>query len=798
MKTKNTLVFIFACLCITAVKTTVAQKTARIFGQVKYLDSSCAGLAITIDSVYKTTTDNNGNFQVNELPFGRSKFEIYSKGNRIYKRTLHINHETLDLPISLDAAALELEEIVINKNLHLNGLGRMEAIRGTAIFEAKKNDVLVMKNIDANLATNNTRQVFAKVAGTNVWENDGSGIQVNVSSRGLSPNRSWEYNMRQNDYDIAADILGYPDMYYSPPMDAISHIEVVRGSASLQYGTQMGGLLNFVLKKGSTSKPVEVEMKQSVGSFGLFNSYNSIGGTKNKWSYFGYFHHRTANGWRENSDYRWNTGYASVSYKANEKLTIGAEYTRMEFLLHLSAGVTDSMYKVNARASVRDRNWFRVNWNIPSLKIEYKINDNARFSIVSYMLLASRKSIENTKPVNIIADTGYRDIRVDHYQNFGTEARFLQEYKFSSKVSGVFAGGVRFYKGRTLRGQGLGSKQREPDFTFIHPDNLEYSDYAFRNVNVALFAENIFRIGNFSIIPGIRFENIKFLADGYFNSTAMVRTEEKGITSKRRFPLMGVGLEYKLNKSVNVYANYTEGYRSANFNDIRITSPNLEIDPDLKDSRGYNIDIGIRGKHENYLNFDINVFRLEYNDRIGVVTRTRPDGSTYAISTNIANSRNTGIETFGEVNLIKAFKPESKQNLLFFVSYSYIDAKYIRSEKDILKGKKVETAPNNILRSGLTYKLPRISTTLNYSYISEQFSDANNTVFSTTGSNGLVPAYYVMDWSTKFTFKTLSIGLSINNFTNNKYFTRRATSYPGPGIIPAEPRTFLLSAEIKI
>jgi Fe(3+) dicitrate transport protein len=674
----------------------------------------------------------------------------------------------------------------------------MEPIRGTSVFEAKKNDVLVMKNIDANLATNNTRQVFAKVAGTNVWENDGSGIQVNVSSRGLSPNRSWEYNMRQNDYDIAADILGYPDMYYSPPMDAISHIEVVRGSASLQYGTQMGGLLNFVLKKGSTSKPIELEMKQSVGSYGLFNSYNSIGGTKNKWSYFGYFHHRTADGWRENSDYKWNTGFASVSYKASEKLTIGAEYTRMEFLLHLSAGVTDSMYKVNARASVRERNWFRVNWNIPSLKIEYKINESARFSIVSYMLLSSRKSIENTKPVNIIADTGYRDIRVDHYQNFGTEARFLQEYKFSSKASGVFAGGVRFYKGRTMRGQGLGTKEREPDFTFLHPDNLEYSDYTFRNLNVALFAENIFRIGNLSIIPGIRFENIKFLADGYFNSSAMVRTEEKDITSKRKFPLMGVGLEYKLNKSVNIYANYTEGYRSANFNDIRITSPNLEIDPDLKDSRGYNVDLGIRGKYRNYFNFDINGFRLEYNDRIGIVTRTRPDGSTYSISTNIANSRNTGVETFAELNLMKALRPETKQNLLLFVSYSYIDAKYVRSEKDILKGKKVETAPNNILRSGVTYKIPRLSTTLNYSYISEQFSDANNTVFSATGSNGIVPAYYVMDWSTKVTFNAMSIGISINNFTNNKYFTRRATSYPGPGIIPAEPRTFLVSAEIKI
>jgi hypothetical protein len=122
MKTKNTLVFFtLVCLFFTAAQTTYAQKTASLFGHVKYLDSTCAGLAITIDSVYKTTTDNAGFFEIRGVPYGKSKFEIYSKGNRIYKRTLHVNQETLDMPISLDAAALELEEIVINKNLHLNG-----------------------------------------------------------------------------------------------------------------------------------------------------------------------------------------------------------------------------------------------------------------------------------------------------------------------------------------------------------------------------------------------------------------------------------------------------------------------------------------------------------------------------------------------------------------------------------------------------------------------------------------------------------------------------------------------------
>ena len=795
MNPKNSLVFLFilfANMCF-------GQKKATIKGYLKNPLSNCAGMLVSIDTVFKTKTDNTGYFEIKGVPFKKVKLEVFYEGQRRYKKNVQVNNELINLVISLsDTAVLELDELIINKTIHLNGLGRMDPVRGTAIFEAKKNDVLVMKNIDANLAINNARQIFSKVAGINVWENDGSGIQLNVSSRGLSPNRSWEYNTRQNGYDIAADILGYPDLYYSPPMDAVSYVEVVRGSASLQYGTQMGGLLNFVLKQGSTTKPLEVEMKQSVGSYGLFNSYNSIGGTKKKWSYFGYYHHRAADGWRQNSDYRWNTGFASVSYKVNEKLSIGAEFTKMQFLLHLSAGLTDSMYQVDARSSVRERNWFKVNWNIPSVKLEYAISDRSKISLITYMLLASRKSIENTKPVNIIADTGYRDIRNDYYQNFGAELRYLSEYKIAEKTSGVLAGGIRFYKGRTLRSQGLGSKGRDADYSFLNPYNLEYSDYAFRNLNIALFVENIFRFGKLSVVPGIRYENIQFFADGYFNTASGVRTEEKGLDSKRQFPLFGVGSAYKINETINLYANYTQGYRSANFNDIRITAFNIEIDPDLKDSKGYNIDLGIRGKFKKVLNFDISGFILNYKDRIGLVKRTRADNSTYLISTNIADSRNMGIETFAEWNIIKSFSHKAKENLLLFASYAFTDARYISSEKDFLKGKKVETAPNHILRSGLTFKNTRLSSTINYSYISQQYSDANNTIFSVNGSNGIVPAYYVMDWSSKVSFNSFSVGVSINNFTNNRYFTRRATSYPGPGVIPAEPRIFLISAEVKL
>jgi Fe(3+) dicitrate transport protein len=39
---------------------------------------------------------------------------------------------------------------------------------------------------------------------------------------------------------------------------------------------------------------------------------------------------------------------------------------------------------------------------------------------------------------------------------------------------------------------------------------------------------------------------------------------------------------------------------------------------------------------------------------------------------------------------------------------------------------------------------------------------------------------------------------SVNNLADKKYFTRRADSYPGPGIIPADARSFFLTLQVRL
>ena len=84
---------------------------------------------------------------------------------------------------------------------------------------------------------------------------------------------------------------------------------------------------------------------------------------------------------------------------------------------------------------------------------------------------------------------------------------------------------------------------------------------------------------------------------------------------------------------------------------------------------------------------------------------------------------------------------------------------------------------------------------MQWSYVSRQFTDANNTVASVDADVGVVPAYNVVDLSGKWQLsQTIGLDAGVNNLANRYYFTMRTAEYPGPGIIPGLGRSIYLGA----
>ena len=165
----------------------------------------------------------------------------------------------------------------------------MKDFEKTAIYAGKKTEVILVEQSMANLASNNARQIFNQISGLNIYQNDDAGLQLHIGGRGLDPNRTSNFNTRQNSYDISADVLGYPESYYTPPAEALEEIQVIRGAASLQYGTQFGGLLNFKLKETTTYRPISLLTRNTIGSNGLYTNFTQLNGRLGKLKYNSFF-----------------------------------------------------------------------------------------------------------------------------------------------------------------------------------------------------------------------------------------------------------------------------------------------------------------------------------------------------------------------------------------------------------------------------------------------------------------------------------------------------------------------------
>ncbi len=698
---------------------------------------------------------------------------------------------------------------------------RMHEIQNNAIFSGKKNEVIRLANINGSLSTNNAREVFSKVPGVSIWENEGSGIQLNIGVRGLSPNRSWELNTRQNGYDISSDVFGYPEAYYNPPMEAVEEIQLVRGGASLQYGSQFGGMINYVLKR-ETDKPFSFESQNTVGSYGLMSSYNAIGGTKNKFSYYIYNHSRSGNGWRENSGYEVRNSHAYFAYQFNTNTKLSLEYTNMDYEMQQAGGFTDAQFKDNPRQSLRERNWFGTPWNLAALVLDTKLASNLTLNTKLFGLLGERNSVGFTATPNTLDaintntnDFANRQVDRDFYKNLGVETRSIYTYKLG-KLDQNLAFGARLYRANTIRKQ-QGKGTTASDFD-LEIDGRFSRDLEFQTDNMSFFAENQFKLtDNLSVTPGIRYESIKSSIDGRLgiDNGNDVNVNPENL-SRTKF-LMGVGVEYRLHKT-NFYANFSQAFRPVLFSDITPPATTDVIDENLKDADGFNIDLGYRGNLLGWINFDVSYFYLNYSNRIGTIRKfvnDDPTQNTFLFRTNLGTTVHKGVESFIDLNISKALKVNQQiGDIQFFTSLSFINAEYtdfkttqisgtapdiIISEVN-LKGNRVENAPRYIHNFGLTWSYRGFSSTLQNRRTGMVYSDANNTEKpSANGVTGKLDGYSVYDLSMEYRFlEKFNVRAGVNNLDNTVYATRRAGGYPGPGILPNDARTFFLSVGVKL
>jgi Fe(3+) dicitrate transport protein len=358
----------------------------------------------------------------------------------------------------------------------------------------------------------------------------------------------------------------------------------------------------------------------------------------------------------------------------------------------------------------------------------------------------------------------------------------------------TLSAGVRAYQGETSRrngGKGSTGNDYDLRLTEDYQRNLNY-----KTQNLAIFAEQLLQLGGgFTITPGARMEYLLNNSNGRIAAGSIIPEASK----TRIISLLGISAAWKKSEEFEVYGNISQAYRPVTFAELTPSALTESIDPDLSDAKGFNAEFGLRGQAATlgsplpFLIYDVNVFLLRYQNRIGLLNNLR---------TNIGNSESKGLEAYLEFRpLAVAGQFSSSADFSVFVSGTYMRAEYMdwKDKGADRSGKKVEYAPDLSLRAGLQYQWKSLNFSGTWSYTGGVYSDAlNNKAPSQNAQTGWIPAWQTIDLSAGYGFLShYMLKIGVNNLLDERYATRRASGYPGPGLMPGQARNIYAGFSVR-
>ena len=156
----------------------------------------------------------------------------------------------------------------------------------------------------------------------------GSAGQISIRGIGGSPTTG--VLMLIDGHPQFMGIMGHPlpDSYVASDVE---RVEVIRGPASILYGSNaMGGVINIITKK-QHDEGTHGNARISYGSYNTQKYMGSVGFKKNKFSTFISANHDQTDGHRPHSDFKITNGYLKLGYDFNEHFSASTDVSLAAF-----------------------------------------------------------------------------------------------------------------------------------------------------------------------------------------------------------------------------------------------------------------------------------------------------------------------------------------------------------------------------------------------------------------------------------------------------------------------------------
>lgn len=643
--------------------------------------------------------------------------------------------------------------------------GWLPPVQGAAIFAGKKTAVIDLDGQARNVG-NNYRTALSQVPGLLLAEE--STPLVSIGYRGLNPHRAQFTQMLKDGIPIHADQFGYPEAYYTPPLDTVDRIEFMHGGAALQHGPQPGGALNYITHRPRTDKDFSLRTQHVGGSHDLYSTFSSADGTVGKLGYYLYYNHRESDGFRsENSDYSLDNGAIKMLHTLENGGLIIFNADRYEEKHGEPGGLSVADFNAGSLEATRLYDELALDRDSVSLTYEIEVTPDSFFTATAWWTDYTRYSErQDGGGFGTLATGSTNKIEDQNFKTLGLDSRYRINWGGDGRHA--FSTGVQVYDMNSPRVDLKGATPTAATGTLSRESERQV-------FYMPVFTENRFSFGDFSITPGLRYENFRQDVTTRFVDPAGISRERKVHDT---VALGGLGMEYATDDASAIYSNVSQSYRPVIFTESVPTSGGLVASGDLEEGKAIEYELGYRSRAAEWLTFDASAFLLSFRNQVGV------NGSTVE---NVGDAIHKGLDAGLSADLLRLVTGSEREDAIeWYLNATLLDAEFVDGPND---GKTPQYAADHMVRTGFNYRRDdKLKLSFGGTFLSDHYAnDSNDDEYT-------VPAYMVWDLTAEWkVHENIRLLAGINNLFDESYFARVRAD----GIDPADGRNFYAGASFE-
>lgn len=621
-----------------------------------------------------------------------------------------------------------------------------------------------------------TQDALKSVPGVVIREEEGYGFIPNIGMRGLNPNRSQKLLVLEDGVPVAPGLFLANESYYSPRIERMQSIEVLKGAAGLRYGpTTIGGVINYKTKDPEQG----VKITTRVGTHGMRLLGLDAGGISPSGEAVAGISVVTSrgDGFRDNG-FDMNDVVAKGGMQINDNQWISAKFSYYDNEINTSyVGLRPNEYKNSPGKNPAPNDYFITDRKSFDINHEWEISNGVKLNTLLYWSNLNRDFWRRDVATRTVNGTTFRPCdgtltatqycmtgRNREFEMFGVDSRlFITHNSFGMKNETEV--GVRLHSD-SLSNKTVRSKT-DPNARsgVLTGDETQKAD------GVALYVQNRFELTDeLAVTPGLRVESYD----------QKRKNEISGVKGKANNTevMPGIGVTWQFVPQAQMFAGAFKGFSPAM---VATAISGDGVDQNLDAERSTNYEIGVRGAMQK-LTYEATLFHMDFENQI--VNQTLSAGISQA---NGGKTLNQGLEVALGYEIGHGWQVDGNA--------TYVAVAEFKNNSLGPDGNRLPYAPRFTGNLNLGYKLGGFKASLGAYHVSEQYADAANTkAQNDIGTLGEIPSYTIFNLNAHYEVnKHWTVFGTVRNLFDKKYIASRLPD----GIFPGVERNAEIGASYK-